>query len=281
MKNDGLFENRCPVARPIDLPDFAAPPLTEVAISLQFDTLSNYSAVWAGPLWQMFRTQFPRVQEQLPLAPAFETFGGGAAIPAINFSIMGSPIQTRLWFLNDDDTELLQFQNDRFGRNWRKQPPLDNSYPRFESMIADFERDVQTLSNFCAENRIGNLVPNQCELTYVNFVELSRLSQARIEPSTVFSNLAFRKAPRQFQLNFSFELTSEARPYGRIHAHCGTIVRPTDNVEGIGITLTGRGTPSSPDLRSSINRLCEFRDCIVRQFDEMTTDIAHSLWGRV
>ena len=63
------------VARPVDLPDYTAPPLNEVAISVQFDTLTSYTAVVTGPLWELFRSEFPNVQKQVPLQPTFETFG--------------------------------------------------------------------------------------------------------------------------------------------------------------------------------------------------------------
>ena len=86
---------------------------------------------------------------------------------------------SRLWFLNDDQTELLQLQNDRFGRNWRKMPPVDKPYPRFETMIAQFERELHMLSAFCVSNRIGKVVPTQCELSYVNFRRPRAFGQRR------------------------------------------------------------------------------------------------------
>lgn len=269
------------MARPVDLPDYAAPPLKEVAISVQFDTLTSYTAVVAGSLWELFRGEFPNVQEQLPLQPTFETFGATVS-PQVNLSFLEGPMPSRLWFLNDDQTELLQLQNDRFGRNWRKMPPVDKPYPRFETMIVQFERELDKLSAFCAGNRLGKVVPNQCELTYVNFVDLAPLADAGLSPTGVFRNLNFDpgKGPSAFNFSFNSVLSEDGAPFGRLHVQCGTMKRPGDGAEGVGLTLTARGAPRARDLPSAIERLVEFRERIVRQFDSMTTQSAHALWGR-
>jgi uncharacterized protein (TIGR04255 family) len=265
-----------------------------VAISVQFDALPNYSQVWAGPLWDLFKTRFPVVQEQLPLQPVFETFGSPLSPPSINFSLLDAPMPSRLWFLNQDQTELLQFQSDRFGRNWRKLPPLDNLYPRFEKMIADFDRDFDSLSAFCKERGIGNLQPNQCELTYVNFVPASSLQemQAHIPASSLQQTQAHAAGvlkifqfdpnylPASFSSNFSFVLRGEREePYGRLHLQAMTAVR-FDGVEGLNLTLIARGAPRERSVRSSVERLVEFRERIVRSFDAVTRESAHRVWGR-
>lgn len=61
--------------RPRHLPDFEAPPLTEVALSLQFQQIANFGFVDIGLLWARFRERFGRVEYHTPLAPNFETFG--------------------------------------------------------------------------------------------------------------------------------------------------------------------------------------------------------------
>jgi len=269
------------VSRPADLPDFSNPPLTEVVISVQFDALPNYRQVWAGAIWDLFKANFPIVQEQLPLLPAFETFGSTVP-PSMNFSILDVPIPSRLWFLNKDETELLQFQGDRFGRNWRKLPPLDNSYPRFESMIADFSSDLESLAGFCRRNEIGSLEPNQCELTYVNFVPARALEQMQLNAVAVLKVMQFGPgaAPAAFNTSCGFVLQGEEGvPFGRLHLQTGTVTR-VDGVEGLNITLTARGSPRERNVQSSVERLIEFRERIVRTFDSVTSESAHRAWGR-
>ena len=85
--------------RPADLPEFTLPPLVEVAVSVQFETLKGYQQIWARPIWELFKGRFGAVQEQLPLQPTFETFGAPVP-PIMNFDFVQTPIQTRLWFIN-------------------------------------------------------------------------------------------------------------------------------------------------------------------------------------
>jgi hypothetical protein len=61
--------------RPVHLPDFDAPPLIEVALSLQFQPIMRFGFVDLGPLSDQFRPHFERIEYHPPLAPMFETFG--------------------------------------------------------------------------------------------------------------------------------------------------------------------------------------------------------------
>src|ERR1700675_3835102 len=98
-----------PTARPSDLPDFEDPPLTEVAVSLQFNQLPGFGYVHLGPLWDRFRSRFGRVQYHPPLLPVFETFGlNQPATQHLQVRIGNAPELPRMWFLADDDAELLQ-----------------------------------------------------------------------------------------------------------------------------------------------------------------------------
>jgi uncharacterized protein (TIGR04255 family) len=267
------------VARPATLPDFASPPLVEVAISVQFDPLANYGQVWAGKIWDLFRDRFEIVHEQLPLQPAFETFGGPAR-PSIKVGFSQAPLHARLWFLNKDQTELLQFQNDRFARNWRKMPPFNNEYPRFETIIDKFEKDITSLERFCEEKGIGKLAPNQSELTYVNLIsdedELDK-------PDQLFKIFHFNEKfrPADLSCNLWYEIRDENNaPYGRLtvlvtreYVHDGRI--------GFRLEITARGAPAEQTIKACIERLTLFREKIVRTFDAITTETAHRRWKKI
>lgn len=263
--------------RPPDLADYTNPPLIEVAISVQFDALPNYRQIWAGPLWEMFRERFPVTQDQLPLQPVFETFG--ALSPSIAFRLV-DPLLSRMWFLNENRTELLQFQSDRFGRNWQKLPPLNNSYPRFENIIAEFSVDFLNLAEFCADKKIGQIAPSQCELTYVNFVSLADVQAAGTDGPFRFQHFGDDFKPDSMNALFTQNLSdAKGEQFGRVHVQA-TSAHRFDGVQGINMTITARGAPVERSVPSSISRLSEFRTKIVQTFDSITSEVAHRAWGR-
>ena len=138
--------------RPTDLPDFSNPPLTEVVLGLQFNSIERFTSAHVGRLWQLFEAQYPLTEEHPPIMPIFETFGqalplfsgivSGLAFSAS--SLLGMP---RTFFLNADRTTVLQIQRDRFLHNWRKVGDADK-YPRFEKILPEFEGNLQNFSDF-------------------------------------------------------------------------------------------------------------------------------------
>src|SRR5438093_13754302 len=63
-------------ARPVDLPDFRQPPLSEVVLSLQFDPLDRLKTPLIGILWNRFRERLPEIEEHPPLPQVVERFDG-------------------------------------------------------------------------------------------------------------------------------------------------------------------------------------------------------------
>ena len=118
--------------RPTDLPDFSAPPLTEVVFGVQFNSLEKFTTAYVGRLWQLFESEYPVAEEHSPIMPVFETFG--QAMPLMGgmaFSPSSLPGMPRSFLLNVGRTKVLLIQPDRFLHNWRKMADGDE-YPRFE-----------------------------------------------------------------------------------------------------------------------------------------------------
>lgn len=269
--------------RPRHLPDFEAPPLTEVAVSLQFQHIANFGFVDIGPLWEHFRDRFGRVEYHPPLAPNFETFGlpQGVMQPfQLNFGMI--PPLPRSWFVNSAGNEVLQFQSDRFIHNWRK-IEVNSFYPRYEHIRARFAVELGELAAFLAERGLGSLVPNQCELTYVNIIAVP---DGEGDPtSKVFRH--WRPTPgRRFgeaeDIAFTgrYLITDDRdQPIGRVIAQAS----PGLDAEGhrvIQLMLIGRGPPPSPTLEAAFDFFDIARDRIVCGFAELTTDEMHKIWKR-
>jgi uncharacterized protein (TIGR04255 family) len=155
--------------RPADLPEFGAPPLTEAVLGVQFDVIPGFLAPHIGLVWQHFRKSFPLLEEQAPLPPLFETFGPNPQFMSGMLQLMPGPETPRVFFINEARTELLQVQKDRFLHNWRKIGQAD-TYPRFEKMLETFKDGLAKFSSAIAAERLGPIIPNQCEVTYINQV---------------------------------------------------------------------------------------------------------------
>jgi uncharacterized protein (TIGR04255 family) len=158
--------------RPADLPDFERPPVNEVILSMQFATLEKMKSVHMGLLWARFRAEYPDVSEQAAITAVFETFGTPAEPePLVQLEQFLSPPMPRYWFEKRGTPELLQVQQDRILHNWRKHEN-ETIYPRYETLRERFRSEVDRFVAFLKEEKIGELRPNQCEVTYTNIIEL-------------------------------------------------------------------------------------------------------------
>ena len=79
------------------------------------------------------------------------------------------PAPPRVWFLTDDESEVVQLQPDRFIRNWRRVKP-DLQYPRYEPLRASFIGDFQEFSSFLASEGLTIPGPSLCEVSYTNHI---------------------------------------------------------------------------------------------------------------
>ena len=275
------------MSRPADLPDFENPPLVEVALSLQFSELRAYKSVHAGILWaQKFRKAFPRFGEHPPLNPAFEAFGPHSpAAPRFEVKqLAGLPVP-RLWFVNAAETELIQFQADRFVHNWRKTSSAGD-YPRYENLRARFFEELDDINKFLEGEGIGRIEPNQCEITYVNSISLDGVD-VRVRPEVALRNWSAVELsdsdpgatlPQMENATFSvrYVILSEGEPVGRLHVSA----QPAGPHPALRFDLTARGAPSEPNFAAVASFLDRGREAVVRGFTALTTPDMHKVWKR-
>lgn len=97
---------------------FDTAPVHEVVFSVQFGNRLVFKAFDGPAIHAAFADRYPRVLEQAPLPQlAFpETAASTGGFQLINIE---EP-RARWWFLAPDDDELVEIQDDRFARNWRK-----------------------------------------------------------------------------------------------------------------------------------------------------------------
>lgn len=272
-------------AMPRDLPDFANPPVSEVALSVQFDPIEQLRSVQLGLVWAEFRNEFPKTEEHATIDPVFERFGPNGGGPQVHFQVFETPPVPRIWFLNAQGTELIQVQQDRFIHNWRKVGEGD-AYPRFEHLREKFRSELETFGRILKRDGAGPLIPNQCEVTYVNQIvsgkdwehhgQLGRILTVFI-PQYTDDKL---QEPEDARIALRYVLKNGSDPIGRLHIAAQPGFSKATGLPMYTLTLTARLRPMDESLDSLIDSLNRGRDAIVRGFASVTTPEMHKIWGR-
>lgn len=269
------------LARPEHLPDFKAPPLNEVVIGVQFSSPQSYQQIRSGEVWNLFRENYPQIQELPSLPPTFETFGlpyQHSSMPQISFATGAA--HDRFWFLRPDGAELIQFQQDRLLHNWRKVGDGTNDYPHFEAMIGKFKEQLNQLQTYMASLAPQALLINQCEISYINHIKFNRTKSKGFSEWLGFVNFPDGR-PDDFNIAFREVIRDDdGKPIGRFFTEAVLGLLP-DGQEIIVLSLTVKGAPSGTDIDSALEFLAHGREIIDQRFVELTTESAHQKWERI
>jgi len=265
--------------RPPDLPDFKHPPVSEVVLGVQFSNPAGYTQIRAGEVWGLFKGSYPQVEEYMPLAPVFETFGPQAPTMRTQLSFVDGTLHDRYWFLSEERDELIQFQQDRLLHNWRKVGDGNNEYPRFEPMYQRFKDELTALERYLASLEAQTLQINQCEISYINHIFVGQVSSVKLSDWLNFVNFG-NINPEGVNLSFRETITnSMGEPSARLICELNEVMR-SDGDKAIALSLTVRGAPKTASIDSALQFLADGRSVIVKRFAELTTSEAHKIWGR-
>ncbi len=264
--------------RPDHLPDFKEPPLDEVVLGVQFAPVPGYASVHSMNVWNLFKAEFPKIQELPVLEPEFETFGGPNAQAGPRIHVGTIPVGSRLWFLSDDENHLIQFQPDRLITNWRREPNT-RPYPRFEGLAEALEANLGRLAaHFDSEFRY-HININQAEVAYINIIPVEKFSDAGAW-FKLWNGGAFEVEA----LNTSFNEViqgADGKPFARLSHQIQSVVTANGRQRAFRLSLTFKGRPAGSDVKSAMEFLAIGRDAIVTRFGEITTKEAQSKWGKV
>lgn len=273
-------------------PDFLNPPVAEVALSVQFKRLEKLTTSYIGLLWaNIYRERFPKTEELKPLDPMLEIIPG-QELPKLNISLelKDKPPTHRCWFLNDQGTELVQVQQDRFAYNWRKEES-NNDYPRFENVFRNFQDEYRLFSEFIENEGLGTLTPNQCDITYVNPLLINEdleIHQNLDKLITLYKKDYSDKGdpdlllgdPENVRMAVKYLMTDgDGKPIGRLHMSIDPVSHAKDNRKAYLLKLTARGFPLGEGPKGIYEFLNEGREWIVRGFKSLTTKKMHKQWG--
>lgn len=263
------------------LPEYEKPPVREVVCGVLFKSLEGLLVPHFGLLWERFRDEYPRCQHVSPLAPVVERFGEP---PRVELEVSDVPPLPRVWFIHQNGNGIIQVQQDRFLHNWRKVHPEDE-YPRYDTVIALFKKQFQTFLSFLGDQGIGNVMPVQYEMTYVNEIPRGDGWDRREEVGQVFPDLSWRATGGRFlsalesvNCRFTFQMPDQK---GRLHAGLRSSERRDDGQEVLLLELTARGMSDAGNLDGMWDWYSLAHQWIVLAFADLTgTEIQRDTWRR-
>jgi uncharacterized protein (TIGR04255 family) len=170
--------------------------------------------------------------------------------------------------------------------NWRRVADSDE-YPHYARVRESFVREYERLLEFVnSEPKAGELVPEWCEVTYINHLipEGQRWEPGAIEKLfTLFRpwpTTAFLSPPEQGEFALTHLLTDDGgKPLGRLHITLRNAVRRKDSKGLLVLELTARGRPDGEGLPGVLQFMDRAHEWVVRGFTEITTPSMHEVWG--
>lgn len=266
-------------ATAIPLPDFDHPPVIETLLGVQFSPLAGFSMAHFGLYWSRVRAKYPVHEIKPPLAPLPEEEQRPAASPTFGLQLVSEP-EARCWLIDASQTQLVQIQRDRFIRNWRKVRDGDR-YPRYESLRPSFIADWGHFVDFLTQEGLRTPEINQCEVTYINHVEVGAGGEAfgqveRVVSLVTTGSQRFLPEPEMLTLEARYPMPKG----GRLRVTMQPVVRRQDGKQVLQLTLTARGRPRAPELGASLEWFDLGHEWIVRGFTDLTTAAMHKIWRR-
>ena len=263
---------------------FRNPPVIETLLSVQFVPLPRLDLPYFGLFWSDIRSSYPHQEVKPPLAPVVEEFPLVPKAPTVGIQVSSEP-DARFWFINESGTELIQIQRDRFIRNWRW-ADTGKHYPGYDELRPRFEHDWRMFVRFLDREHLGAPDVNQCEVTYVNHIELGMGWRSFGDPSPILSLVAprpgrstFLPDPEMLLVNATYAMPDQG---GRVHVAAQPALRRSDGKEVLQVTLTARGRPRSSDLQDLVTWFNDGHEWIVNGFVDITTPtMQDEVWHRL
>lgn len=264
------------------LPEFDDPPVSETVLGVQFAPLTNFSILQFGLYWELIREEYPRSDIKPPLPSIVEVFEKEQRPSSFGLQLVSSP-EARCWFIDSTETRVIQIQNDRFVHNWRKVRG-DETYPRYNQIKPKFVEEWQRFCGFLQAQGIAAPEVNQCEVTYVNHIELGKGWESYNDLNDVIAYWSgtpsgdFLSNPESVSLAARYVMPDKK---GRLHIEMQPAIRRYDAKEVLQLNLTARGKPASSRLGDIQSWLDLGHEWVVRGFADFTTRTMHRTWRRL
>lgn len=264
-------------------PKYAKPPVVELVLGVQFDPIPGFTGGHSGWFWKEHLGASWKASDAAPVGEATESFGPKVP-PKMMLQLREATGVSRLMVENETGDRLVQMQRTRFHYNWRKGKTADD-YPHYEAVYTEFLRHYTAFRAFVRDTaKLGMIVPNQWELSYIDSVPPGELWQTPADLANVFPGLF---PPKRELAGLALELAATERTYeiapqrGRLHiaadlAFLGDNPEPT-----LLVRTTARGPLGADSDESMKEALDTGHDAAGEAFDKLASDKAKQHWEQL
>lgn len=260
---------------PSSRPDYRHPPVTEVALAVQFAEPLPLGPAGIEPMAEVWADILPVSSKRdalPPMNPYVGTEDGAAA---------SAPTE-RLWLTDDVGNRVVQFQSDRLTVNWQKGDPSDE-YPRFEAIREFFVDAWRRLGARVEADGLAAPEPDVCDVMYVNRLGAAQGWSGHSDTAALLSPWSgshsddFLPEPEMTAIYLHYHLPT----FGWLNVEAWDAVDEDEN-ELLALYLQSRGRLPEEDgnLDGALRFMEVARDWIVRGFTSVTTARGHEIWGR-
>ena len=254
-------------------------------MTIQFEPLEALRSPQIGLLWgEAFRSDFPNVEEQPPIQHVIEVRQRRLIQPdRPQVKVLLRPEAPRFFFVNETGNELLQIQPDRLSSNWRRRGDYD--YRRYRLLKESFQSRFTSLCRFVEREKLGEVVPDQCELVYVNHVLYPAGAAAHrhpgdlIEPFDHGYTQVAGATLEDMHLHLRHTLSGDNEEFlGRIFVDMSPGFAADAKTPLYKVQFTARGGPLGSGLEGSLRILDLAHDRLLRAFQEFMSDRVQREW---
>ena len=255
-------------------------------MAVQFAPVPGFTGPMMGVLWSRIRERFPKIQGHPLRDQTVEQFDLPNQPPQLNVVLGFGHPPPLVWYIDEDDSELIQVQHDRFVFNWRRR---DGDYPRYDHVMKRFLEHFDIVQEFLQNEGLADeLALNQWEVTYLNHIRSGSLWMEHGDLSAVMPSWkhalsdGFLPKPEDVAIRARYRINGdEGEPLGRLHI----VVEPEFDGQSkesiINLRLTARGALESMMSTSDLVALMDVgHEWIVRGFACITSPTMHEQWER-
>jgi uncharacterized protein (TIGR04255 family) len=260
------------------LPDYDDPPVTETVVGVRFSPLTPFTTRLFNLYGKSISDEYPNVEIREPIARTSEEFGKRPRVSPVEI-LKGANF--RCWYIDKTETRLIQFQRDGFFHNWRKIQE-DDLYLHYDNTKPTFEKHWLAFCEFLKTQKLMHPAVDQCEVTYINHIEIGRGWESFGELNRVVScwsgqySGSFLPDPESVAISVQYVLPEN----GRLHVNVQPAIRKKDAKEILQLSLTARGKPKTSDVKDLGAWMDLGHEWIVNGFTDFTTKAMHEQWRR-